>query len=82
MDGTVHGTTNDYDQGCRASHISRMPVGWNACNMLGRFVNAAREIRLTVPQVEFLQERVPDLHYMENVMWEHYEKMGVKPTKD
>ena len=52
----------DTHQGCRL-------VGMHA-HQLAKLVNAAREIGLTVPQVEFLQQRVPDLSYMEKVMWE------------
>ena len=44
-------------------------VGMDA-HMLGRLVHASIDIGLTIPQVEFLQERVPDLHLMENEMWE------------
>ena len=52
----------DTCQGCRL-------VGMDA-HMLGRLVHAAIEIGLTIPQVEFLWQRVLDLHFMENVMWE------------
>ena len=52
----------DRYQGCRM-------VGMDA-HMLGRMVHAAIDIGLTIPQMEFLQERVPYLRHMENSMWE------------
>ena len=44
-------------------------VGMDA-HMLGRLVHATIDIGLTIPQVEFLQQRVPDLYLIENSMWE------------
>ena len=52
----------DRYRGCRL-------VGMDA-HMLRRLVHGAIDVGLTIPQVEFLQERLPDLHFMENVMWE------------
>ena len=39
-------------------------------HMLGRLVLAALDIGLTIPQVEILQQSLPDLHLIENDMWE------------
>jgi hypothetical protein len=55
-------TTLDRYQGCRL-------VGMDA-HMLGRLVLATIDIGLTIPQVEILQQRLPDLYFIENVMWE------------
>ena len=55
-------TALDRYQGCRL-------VGMDA-HMLGRLVHATIDIGLTIPQVEFLQQRVPDLYLIENSMWE------------
>ena len=56
-------TALDRYQGCRM-------VGMDA-HMLGRMVHAAIEgLGLTSAQVEILRQRVPDLHMMENSMWE------------
>ena len=49
-------------------------VGMEA-HMLGRLVHASIDIGLTMPQVEFLQQRLPDLQLMENDMWESTEEM-------
>ena len=55
-------TALDRYQGCRL-------VGIDA-HMLGRMVHATIDIGLTIPQVEFLQQRVPDLRMMGNSMGE------------
>ena len=39
-------------------------------HMLGKLVLYSAHIGLTVPQVEILQQRLPDLHLIENTMWE------------
>ena len=44
-------------------------VGMDA-HMLGKLVLYSAHIGLTVPQVEILQQRLPDLHLIENTMWE------------
>ena len=55
-------TALDRYKGCRL-------VGMDA-HMLGRLVVYSADIGLTSPQVEALQQRLPDLHLIENDMWE------------
>jgi hypothetical protein len=55
-------TALDRYKGCRL-------VGMDA-HMLGRLVVYSADIGLTIPQVEALQQRLPDLHLIENDMWE------------
>ena len=50
-------------------------VGMNA-HMLSKLVDAATNIGLTVNQVELLQQRLPDLEFMENAMWKPLEKLN------
>ena len=62
----------DRYQGCRM-------VGMDA-HVLGRMVHVAIDIGLTSAQVEILRQCVPDLHMMENSMWEATQK--IKPHLD
>jgi hypothetical protein len=55
-------TALDRYKGCRL-------VGMDA-HMLGRLVVYSADIGLTIPQVEALQQRLSDLHLIENDMWE------------
>ena len=65
-------TALDRYQGCRL-------VGMDA-HMLGRLVLATIDIGLTIPQAEILQQRLPDLYLIENVMWEATQ--AIKPHLD
>ena len=67
-------TALDRYKGCRL-------VGMNA-HMLGRLVVVIINVGLTIPQVEILQQRLPDLYLIENVMWEATHWQAIEPHLD